>query len=287
MVLFHVTPEATWSNLPISGSFVDMLRRIVQLSRNQGQRRRQCRRQRRARLPPYRMIAANGTLVPPTPDARPLAASAGVAPVTIENPPGLYGSEDGVVAHNLLGRDAALAPLARPRSAAPVTELRYALDESRDLQRPLLTAALVADGCSTRSPSSGWAACFRAGRVAPRAGRRRGLRCAGCARRRCVAADPARAQDSKPGDAEAVEAISTTRLAYVVTGDAAIDAISRPGLAGLTAFLIEKTALEPAEPAGVDIAKDELAFYPLIYWPVDADARQCPRRRRSPASTPI
>ena len=36
LVLFHVTPEATWSNLPISGSFVEMLRRIVQLSRNQG-----------------------------------------------------------------------------------------------------------------------------------------------------------------------------------------------------------------------------------------------------------
>ena len=28
--------EATWSNLPISGTFVEMLRRIVQLSRNQG-----------------------------------------------------------------------------------------------------------------------------------------------------------------------------------------------------------------------------------------------------------
>jgi len=36
VVLFHVAPEATWSNLPISGTFVEMLRRIVQLSRNQG-----------------------------------------------------------------------------------------------------------------------------------------------------------------------------------------------------------------------------------------------------------
>src|SRR5690606_34807549 len=36
VVLFHVTPEATWSNLPISGSFVEMLRRLVQISRNQG-----------------------------------------------------------------------------------------------------------------------------------------------------------------------------------------------------------------------------------------------------------
>ena len=36
IALFHITPQATWSNLPISGSFVEMLRRLVQMSRNQG-----------------------------------------------------------------------------------------------------------------------------------------------------------------------------------------------------------------------------------------------------------
>ena len=36
--------------------------------------------------------------------------------------------------------------------------------------------------------------------------------------------------------------------------------------------IIEKTALEPGPPAGVDIAKDELSFFPLIYWPIDASA---------------
>jgi hypothetical protein len=57
-----------------------------------------------------------------------------------------------------------------------------------------------------------------------------------------------------------------------VTGVSNDDAISRAGLLGLTQFLIEKTALEPGEPAGVDLEKDELAFYPLIYWPVDPAA---------------
>ncbi len=36
--------------------------------------------------------------------------------------------------------------------------------------------------------------------------------------------------------------------------------------------LIDKTALEPGPPAGVDIARDELSFYPLIYWPIDSAA---------------
>jgi len=43
---------------------------------------------------------------------------------------------------------------------------------------------------------------------------------------------------------------------------------AKPALAGLTLFLAQRTALEPGEPIGLDIAHDELAFYPLIYWPI-------------------
>src|SRR5262249_56664301 len=71
VVLFHVTPEATWSNLPISGSFVEMLRRLVQLSRNQGAGAANGD-AKAAALPPYRMIDAYGALVPPPPEAKPL-----------------------------------------------------------------------------------------------------------------------------------------------------------------------------------------------------------------------
>ncbi|CAA2157680.1 hypothetical protein MBRA_03050 [Methylobacterium brachiatum] len=54
----------------------------------------------------------------------------------------------------------------------------------------------------------------------------------------------------------------------MITGDAAVDEASRTGLTGLTQMLASRTALEPGEPAGIDPAKDELAFYPLIYWPI-------------------
>jgi len=269
IVLFHITPEATWSNLPISGSFVEMLRRLVQLSRNQGSVAPNAEGQ-IATLAPYRMIAANGALVPPTPDARPLAVGQGPTPVTIENPPGLYGSEEGVVAHNLLDANASFAPLVRPQVAAPVTEMRYAFDESRDLKGPLVAAALLLMLLDTL-------AVFWMGGMFNR--RRKAARAAGSAAVVLLAAGAmfalsshAIAQDAKPGDAEAIEAISTTRLAYVLTGDASVDAISRAGLDGLSRFLVEKTALEPGKPAGVDISKDELSFYPIIYWPIDPNA---------------
>ena len=59
-----------------------------------------------------------------------------------------------------------------------------------------------------------------------------------------------------------------TRLAYIVTGNADVDRVSKAGLQGLTMFLAQRTALEAGEPIGLDPARDELAFYPLIYWPI-------------------
>ena len=267
LVLFHVTPEATWSNLPISGSFVEMLRRIVQLSRNQGSVAASTGQSTAAALAPYRMIDAAGTLGPPTPDARPLIPAAN-APVTLENPPGLYGSEAGVVAHNLLAADATFAPLARPEISVPVTNVRYAFDESQHLKGPLVAAALALLLLDTLAVF--WMGGVFARRRRAAAATIAALALAGL----CLSGgvDRARADDSRPGDDAAIAAVEKTRLAYVVTGVPGDDSISRAGLEGLTRFLVGKTALEPGEPAGIDISKDELAFYPLIYWPIDPAA---------------
>ncbi len=57
IILFHVTPTASWSNLPLTGTFVEMLRRTVTLARTapaggaSGKL---------AVLPPLRMISADG-----------------------------------------------------------------------------------------------------------------------------------------------------------------------------------------------------------------------------------
>jgi hypothetical protein len=85
-----------------------------------------------------------------------------------------------------------------------------------------------------------------------------------------LASPPAFAQSPRTQDSEqqALRSTLETRLAYVVTGDAEVDRISKAGLQGLTLFLAQRTALEAGEPIGLDPARDELAFYPLIYWPV-------------------
>ncbi|TWH31668.1 MULTISPECIES: DUF4159 domain-containing protein [unclassified Aminobacter] len=265
LVLFHTTPSATWSNLPISGTFVEMLRRIVQLSRNQGRIDASAGGV-PASLPPFRIVSADGELVPPGPDARPLQPTANAA-VTIENPPGFYGSDEGVVAHNLLGSDATFLPITRPSVTIPVSEASYAFDQSVDLRGPLFAAAVLLMLLDTL------AVFWIGGYLARRPVRKAPAATAAFLVLGLIAGvpSPSEAQD-QIDDESAISAITDTRIAYVITGNSSIDAVSRAGLTGLSQYLIEKTALEPGEPAGVDIETDELSFYPLIYWPIDDSA---------------
>ena len=51
-----------------------------------------------------------------------------------------------------------------------------------------------------------------------------------------------------------------------------IDSASRSGLSGLTRILQLRTSIEAGPPMEVDPERDELAFYPLLYWPVTTQA---------------
>src|SRR5260370_352929 len=79
---------------------------------------------------------------------------------------------------------------------------------------------------------------------------------------------PAPRGSAQTNEEQALKSTLETRLSYVITGDAEVDRISKAGLQGLTLFLAQRTALEAGEPIGLDSARDQLWFYPLIYWPL-------------------
>ncbi len=264
IILFHVTPTASWSNLPLTGTFVEMLRRTVNLARTapaggaSGKL---------AVLPPLRMISADGTTTAPPASAKPLSLGAGKEPeVSFENPPGLYGTADGAISLNLLSLGDRLLPSKAPVTGVPVKSATYPADQPHLLKGALLLAALflLAIDCLAVMWIMG---AFRSWRPAT-ASLAVAIFVLG------YPGEPARAQeapDAGVADAAAIEAISKTRLAYVLTGNDELDKVSAQGLFGLTVYLSDKTALEPADPAGVDLERDELTFYPMIYWPIDPD----------------
>ncbi|MCT4373186.1 DUF4159 domain-containing protein, partial [Yangia mangrovi] len=73
---------------------------------------------------------------------------------------------------------------------------------------------------------------------------------------------------SAEADAFAEAATAEVTLAHVVTGDAQLDELAQNGLRGLSETLYYRTSVEPSEPMAVNLESDELAFFPLLYWPI-------------------
>ncbi len=258
VVLVHTTANTDWSNLPLSGLFVQMLRRVVALSEGvtgaggEGE----------ASLPPHQVLDGFGRLREPPAGVQALPAKAlaenAIGPA---HPPGTYGSEGGRRAHNLGPAVAAgLAPLAGLPSGVAVDD--FAMQPETRLGPWLLAAALlllVADLIIALALRGLLPAPTRAGRTGTASAVLLALALA-------TAPETARAQSAD--DEFALKATLQTRLAYIETGVPTVDDTARQGLQGLTDVLTRRTAVEPGPPLGVDPRRDELAFFPLLYWPI-------------------
>ncbi|WP_122520605.1 DUF4159 domain-containing protein [Pannonibacter phragmitetus] len=283
IVLFHVTADTGWSNLPLSGVYVEMLRRIVALS-NPAAAAPSAETEEtgtsaaletdtavRNVLPPLRLLDGYGVLSSPRADVSPIAvADFARTKASRTTPPGLYGADDGFRALNLLDQGAKLVPL--DMSLSPNANSRpYADSEPADLRAPLFLSAfgLMALDALIVLLLAGLISRLRLRRMVRTAGAL--LLGPAVALSLVAQPSPAGAQESAD-DVKALEATLETRLAYVVTGNAEIDAASAAGLEGLSRYLADRTALEPGTPMAVDISRDELAFYALLYWPVDPSA---------------
>jgi hypothetical protein len=250
LVLVHTTADPEWSNLAISGLFVNMLRRIVAVSQGVSGNSDRA-------LPPVETLDGFGRLQRAPASAQTIVAGAFADTLASpRHPPGFYGTEDARRALNLapvVKRFATLGEL--PPGAV---QEGYVKTQEVDFRPWLLGAALALGlvdlliayalrGLLPRIPLPG-----------------RGGAAAGAALLALVMASPARADD----DSFILKATSELHLAYVHTGLPEIDDASRAGLQGLTNVLNQRTAVEAADPMEVDVEHDELIFFPLLYWPV-------------------
>ncbi|MEM8742224.1 MAG: DUF4159 domain-containing protein, partial [Pseudomonadota bacterium] len=274
VVLFHVTANAEWSSLPLSGLFVQMLERLAISAR------------------PGALSAddlAGSVWTPVTAldgfgrpvDVTDLPGVSGErlaeARPGADAPPGLYRSGDRLVAINLTTPDTVLTPAAPPPAGMTAETL------DRTTETPLKPWVLVA--ALALLAADLLATLWLGGRL------RFATRPAGTIAAALLAvgavfvALPAAAQDatdpqtdptqaSDPVDEEwALLATRDTVLAYVITGDTQVDRISAAGLSGLSRMLAARTAIEPGEPMAVNIETDELAFFPMLYWPISEGQR--------------
>jgi Domain of unknown function (DUF4159)/Aerotolerance regulator N-terminal len=268
LALFHVSADMRWSDLPMSGSFVEMLRRIVDVSGfTSGPAPGATSEASAETVAPLRTLDGFGAFGPPPSTAKPLSANFRDR-ATLDHPPGFYGPADGPLAVNTLAATDRVTPL--DTSVLNARRATYTNSEPRDLRGMLLGAALalfLIDALVVAFLGGGIASLLRR-RAAPAALLLALLLPLGLP-------SPTRADSA--ADEFAIKATTQTRLAYVVTGNADVDSIVKAGLSGLTLFLAQRTALEAGDPVGIDPAHDELAFFPLIYWPVVPGAPKPPQ----------
>jgi hypothetical protein len=299
IILFHVTANSDWSNLPLSGLFVEMLRRISALGggvadegeASAGDASGTQAPETPAVLAPLQTLDGYGILKSPPPTAQPVSAAKvhEIAP-SLDHPPGYYGTESSPRAINVLAANSKLAPL--PTFPAGVQKLSYESEGAKPLKSWLLLAALgllFADIIAIILLQWGSGLAQRMRRVAAAAAIVAALVFALSA---LPTSTPVNAQEIfgndnsvevvppktpvSPTDQRAMDSTSKVTLGYVLTGNTEIDEVSRQGLDGLGRLLAVRTAVEPGQPVGVNILTDDLVFYPVLYWPVLPDAEPLP-----------
>jgi hypothetical protein len=289
LVLFHVTADTSWSNLPLSGSFVEMLRRVIAFSVATAAKPEAVNADdtstTKTFLSPLRILDGYGHSESPSNEAKPIAeGTANIAP-SREHPPGLYGTEDAFVALEpmLPSETIAVLNLDPLKDATIRNYTSTAPTELKSWVFGLAIIFLILDTMAVLLLSGGFRvrrALVTAGIIASfglafAASGLIGVSPASAQQTATTPAPPAPAPaDKAASDAFDREAANGTRLAYVITGNADIDDVSKRGLEGLTRVLADRTALEAAPPLGVDPGRDNLAFFPLIYWAVDANTPQ-------------
>ena len=262
IVLFHVTANADWSNLPLSGLFVEMLRRVLDIAPAAGGGAAVATAQADAQaFTPWRALDGFGELNDPLPDVQPIPAAAiDKAKASAATPAGLYrrGAQERAI-NISRGGDGLKAITGLPetiaiRSLEPLPALALA---------PIIFAAatvLFLLDCL--------AALFLGGGI-NRLRQKRGVVAALLLIMLVLPPPDAIAQST---DEFALRNALQTRLAYVITGDSTIDDISQKGFTGLNAILRDRTSVDPGDPAGINIERDELSFFPILYWAIRPDA---------------
>ncbi|QNT77288.1 DUF4159 domain-containing protein [Entomobacter blattae] len=257
MVFFHLPATPGWSNLPLSGVFVSMLQRLVGLANGVLQQSHG-----NAILPPLSILDENANLITPPAFALALAENQfGQTPVSYLHPAGIYGS---AAVQKKLNIGDTLKHLEKESLMGQAMRITTSKASTSYASWLIILGGvlLLIDGFirlfvpfspKKHAKTLGIFSLFLA-IILPLSS--------------TLAATPL------PVPPAALE----TRLAYLLTGDPETDTTSEQGLIGLSHYVNSRTSATLGHPDGVVPEKDDLAFYPLLYWPITPQAKTNPAR---------
>ncbi len=263
IILIHTQAKPGWSNMPITGFFVNVLHRIVDISsgaRMQISKTTDIENPESQSFAPYKLINASGELVAPDQTQAELTIQdIRSKPLSYDFRPGIYHSNNAEYIINLGDK---LGPL-RLVSAKDIkgTIEGYSTEVNINLQIYFLLAALFLFFCEWLSSALLSGARYKLHFV-PRF-KASILLCALLIG--LLTAAPAWAQSRD--DAERANSLN---LAYVETANPIVNAMAQKGLQYVANAIMQRTALQNVRVTPVNISNDDLAFYPLLYWPIES-----------------
>lgn len=268
IVFVHTAVDLSWSSLPISGFLVEMLQRLVAINSTRGEETSE--KNENLVRQPWRIIDADGKLSLPEAHIAPLVLNAETPALPSYNhPPGFYGHENSLYAVNLLDSETSLSPLAFSVAVKNVHIADYSSQAQIRLIGPLLGIATILFALDS----------IIALAVVKLLSRRHKIFSIFMISALVIvifnvaqSSSPLFAQKRTQTDNVMAQSAGKTRLAYVKTGDSELDNSSQTGLEALSQFIQSRTTINPGSVVGLDLDNDELAFYPLIYWPIDANS---------------
>ena len=260
IVLFHVTAGPEWSNLPVSGLYVEMLRRLLTLAKTSPAKTDVT----SGDWAPERVLNGYGRLITPTIFAKPIAND-GFENTTISSstPPGLYRQGPRRKALNM---DINPESYKSMQSLRGMTSANYGETRNNNLGGLLLSIALfmlALDAIFAILSSGRMSSLFRRFKLGAKTTAAAGL---------LLASTLALAPMADAQETDQFSDALGLHLAYVETGDARTDRMSEAAMNGLVKALTNRTTIEPDGVRGVDPETDPLVLYSFLYWPIERAA---------------
>ncbi len=248
IVLIHTTASPDWSDLPLSGSYVEILKRIINMA---GQKKINSDIRYNSLAPLWTLDGWGQRETPPS-TVTPLATeeTENTTPSSL-HPPGLYAHGSVQYALNI---GSAISILKTPGSMPPEIQRRHYGEETyeADLMPLLLATAfmlLLADSVIML---------FLSGSI-------RFFRLVCLILTFAFMPQHVFAQEPKNDTYKYADGLY---LAYMRSGDTTIDTTAQAGLENLAQTLRQRTSADVQGVVGLNPGTDELAFFPLIYWPI-------------------
>jgi hypothetical protein len=253
IILVHTTATPDWSNLALSGLYVQMLNRFI-LMAGSGDPSRST----NGALHPIRLLDGMGQLQSPDSSAQPIdAAQFDTTPPSPTHPPGFYGR--GAIQRVLNIGDHVQFLHAMPPLPSGASRAMY---DQNAQEKPLMPLFILIALCLFLVDWIAMMVLHGAG-----TGRLRLARGFSTLILFALVSGPAGAETIHP---KMIEYAAKTHLAYIRSGNPEIDGVTQKGLENLMTVMDQRTSINPAGVVALDPERDDLSFFPLIYWPITA-----------------